>query len=235
MDGLIRSSTRPEGGLEWVMIVNARRASKPQPKSSRRSATVRPGNTRSGSKPRGGKPKAGGPPAVAENPRLQKVLAMCGYGSRRQCEELITDGRVEIDRTVVTELGVRVDPETQQVRVDGVTLKMPRFKYFLLHKPVNVISTARDPWARTRVIDLVADADRLFTVGRLDKSSSGLILVTNDGDLAHQLTHPSFEVEKTYHVVVAGNPTRETLKQLRDGVYLAEGKASVERITVRKA
>lgn len=178
--------------------------------------------------------KQRGPVAVDARPRLQKILAMAGFGSRRQCEELITAGRVEIDRQVVSELGSRVDPESQQVRVDGVLVKLPRFKYFLLHKPVGVISTARDPWARTRVIDLVAETDRLFTVGRLDISSSGLILVTNDGDLAHRLTHPSFRVEKVYRVAVAGCPTSETLKQLREGVYLAEGKARVERIAIHK-
>jgi 23S rRNA pseudouridine2605 synthase len=180
-------------------------------------------------------PSAHSPADDRAHPRLQKILAAAGYGSRRQCEELILAGRVEIDRQVVTELGTRVDPSRQHVRVDGVPLKLPRHKYFLLHKPVGVISTARDPWARTRVIDLVAESDRLFTVGRLDKSSSGLILVTNDGDLAHRLTHPRFRVEKTYRVVVAGRPTNETLRQLREGVYLAEGKASAERVSIKKA
>lgn len=166
----------------------------------------------------------------SDSPRLQKVLASAGFGSRRNCEALILEGRVEIDREVVSELGTRVDPDSQQIRVDGVAVKLPKFKYFALHKPIGVISTARDPWARTRVIDLVDDPDRLFTVGRLDKSSSGLILVTNDGDLAHQLTHPKFRVEKTYRVVVAGRPTQEAMRQLRKGVYLSDGKAHVERI-----
>ena len=168
-------------------------------------------------------------------PRLQKVLATSGFGSRRQCETLILEGRVEIDRQVVTELGTRVDPHLQQIRVDGVTVKPPRLKCFVLHKPEGVISTARDPWARTRVIDLVDDPDRLFTVGRLDKSSSGLILVTNDGDLAHRLTHPRFGVEKVYRVVVAGKPSLEALQQLRRGVHLAEGRARVDRVTLKKA
>lgn len=168
-------------------------------------------------------------------PRLQKVLATAGYGSRRQCETLIQEGRVEIDREIVMELGTRVDLNRQEVRVDGVALKLPRHKYFALNKPVGVVSTARDPWARTRVIDLVDDPDRLFNVGRLDKSSSGLILVTNDGDVAHRLTHPRFGVEKTYRVVVAGKPTVETLQQLKKGIYLAEGKARVERIVIKRA
>jgi 23S rRNA pseudouridine2605 synthase len=175
------------------------------------------------------------PPTSAPRPRLQKVLATAGFGSRRQCEALILDGRVEVDRQVVTELGTRVDPVHQQIRVDGVTVKPPRLKYFLLHKPVGVVSTARDPWARTRVIDLVDDPDRLFTVGRLDQSSSGLILVTNDGDLAQRLTHPSYGVEKVYRVVVAGRPTPETMRQLREGIHLAEGRARVERVALKKA
>jgi 23S rRNA pseudouridine2605 synthase len=168
-------------------------------------------------------------------PRLQKVLATAGFGSRRQCEELIVDGRVEIDRQVVTQLGTRVDPLEQQIRVDGVAVKPPRLKCFLLHKPVGVVSTARDPWARTRVIDLVDDPDRLFTVGRLDKSSSGLILVTNDGDLAQRLTHPRYGVEKVYRVVVVGRPTPEVMRQLRAGVHLAEGRARVERVALKNA
>lgn len=163
-------------------------------------------------------------------PRLQKVLASAGFGSRRQCEELVQSGRVEIDRRPITELGTRVDPQRQEIRVDGVVLHLPKLKYFMLHKPVDVVSTTRDPWARTRVLDLVDDPDRLFTVGRLDRSSSGLILVTNDGELANKLAHPRYRVHKTYRVVVAGKPSPQTLQQVRRGVYLAEGKAHVERI-----
>ncbi len=164
--------------------------------------------------------------------RLQKLLALSGLGSRRECEELITAGRVEVDRQTVVELGVRVDPDRQEVRVDGDPLRLPRKKTFLLHKPPGVISTSRDPWARTRVIDLVEDANRLFTVGRLDKASSGLILVTNDGDLAQMLTHPKFGVEKTYRATVVGKPSPESIQQLRQGLYLAEGKTNVERVVV---
>ena len=168
-------------------------------------------------------------------PRLQKVLATAGFGSRRQCEELIVAGRVEIDREVVDELGIRVDPKSQEVRVDGQKIKLPRLKYFALNKPVGIVSTARDPWARTRVIDLVDDPDRLFTVGRLDKSSSGLILVTNDGELANQLAHPSYEVAKTYRVTVAGKPTYETMRKLRTGIRLSEGRVSVDSVQLKKS
>ncbi len=173
--------------------------------------------------------------SLPNSPRLQKVLATAGFGSRRKCEQLILEGRVEVDHQVVSELGARVDAQQSQIRVDGVVVRLPSHKYFLLHKPVNVISTARDPWARTRVIDLVDDPDRLFTVGRLDKSSSGLILLTNDGDLAHRLTHPRYHVEKTYRVVVAGKPTAESLQQLRRGIRLAEGTARVERVVLKRA
>ncbi len=168
-------------------------------------------------------------------PRLQKVLASAGYGSRRKCEEIILEGRVEIDRVPVSELGTRVDPEEQEIRVDGVVLRIPRLKYFLLNKPIGVVSTTRDPWARTRVLDLVDDPDRLFTVGRLDRSSSGLILVTNDGELAHRLAHPRYRVPKTYRVTVAGKVEPSTLAQLRKGVYLAEGRTHIERIAVKQA
>lgn len=167
-------------------------------------------------------------------PRLQKVLASAGFGSRRQCEELIVAGRVEIDREVVDELGIRADPDTQEVRVDGQKIKLPRLKYFALNKPVGIVSTARDPWARTRVIDLVDDPDRLFTVGRLDKSSSGLILITNDGELANQLAHPSYEVAKTYRVTVAGKPTSDTMRKLRKGIHLSDGRVSVDSVQLKK-
>jgi 23S rRNA pseudouridine2605 synthase len=174
-------------------------------------------------------------PEAASYPRLQKVLASAGYGSRRQCEALIVEGRVEVDGQPANQLGTRVDPARQRIRVDGVEIKSPRRKYFMLHKPVGVVSTARDPWARTRVIDLVEDPDRLFTIGRLDKSSSGLILVTNDGDLAQRLTHPSYGVQKVYRVVVAGKPTMQSLQQLRRGIHLAEGRARVDQVTLKRA
>ena len=168
--------------------------------------------------------------------RLQKVLAAAGLGSRRQCEELITAGRVEIDRQVVTELGTRVDPAQQAIRVDGVVLSRPKLVYYAVNKPSGVLSTNRDPSGRTRVIDLLPTRDvRLFTIGRLDQYSDGLILVTNDGELANQLTHPRYGVGKTYRVVVAGSPTREVLDKLREGVHLAEGMARAERVEVKSA
>jgi 23S rRNA pseudouridine2605 synthase len=154
------------------------------------------------------------------------VLASAGVASRRECEELITEGRVQVDGEIVTELGVRVDREAQEIKVDGEVLKRPRLSYYALHKPTGVVTTARDPAGRPRVIDLLPPTiGRVFPVGRLDLESEGLILLTNDGELANQLTHPKHGVEKTYDVQVAGHMDPEILQQLRRGVYLSEGYA----------
>ncbi len=162
-------------------------------------------------------------------------MAAAGIDSRRQCEELILAGRVEIDRQVVRELGATVDLDTQEVRVDGEVLKLrSRREYFLINKPRGVVCTNDDPDGRTRVIDLLPQfRERLFTVGRLDMESEGLILLTNDGELAHRLAHPRFGVQKVYHVMVAGVPTREELEQLTKGVRLAESWVKAERATVK--
>jgi 23S rRNA pseudouridine2605 synthase len=166
--------------------------------------------------------------------RLQKILAAAGLGSRRQCEELIATGRVEVDRRVVAELGTRVDPSSQQIRVDGVLLSRPKLVYYAVNKPTGVLSTNRDPSGRPRVVDLVPDREaRLFTIGRLDLHSEGLILVTNDGELANRLTHPRYGVAKTYRVVVAGQPTRDILTKLVRGVHLAEGVARAARVDIK--
>lgn len=158
--------------------------------------------------------------------RLQKVLASAGIASRRECEELITEGRVEVDGQVVSELGARVNRNTQEIRVDGEALPRPRLVYYAINKPTGVVTSARDPAGRPRVIDLLPpSAGRVFTVGRLDLASEGLILATNDGELANQLTHPKHGVEKTYLVQVAGHPEPDVLAQLRRGVHLAEGYA----------
>jgi 23S rRNA pseudouridine2605 synthase len=171
----------------------------------------------------------------APGERLQKVLAAAGLGSRRACEELITAGRVEVDRQMVTELGTRVDPRRQEVRVDGEPIAQPRHVYFAVNKPPGVVSTNRDPQRRPRVIDIVPGQDnrRLFPVGRLDMNSEGLILLTNDGELANELTHPRYGVAKTYRVQVAGCPERDVLAKLHRGVRLAEGVARAESVKVR--
>jgi 23S rRNA pseudouridine2605 synthase len=180
-------------------------------------------------------PPGGADQAVrSEGERLQKVLAAAGVGSRRQCEELITMGRVEVDRRVVTELGTRVDADNQEIRVDGELIARQRPVYYALNKPQGVITTNRDPSGRPRVVDLIAGTSaRLFPVGRLDLESDGLILLTNDGALAEQLTHPRYGVQKTYRVLVAGLPAEEELDKLRRGVHLAEGVAKVDRITIK--
>ncbi|TWT41580.1 pseudouridine synthase [Botrimarina hoheduenensis] len=158
--------------------------------------------------------------------RLHKVLAAAGIASRRECESLILEGRVEVDGKVVTDQGVRVDPFKSKIFFDGEALPRPRRVYFAVNKPDGIVSTSSDPSGRPRVTDLLPpDVGRVFAVGRLDMSSEGLILVTNDGELANGLTHPRHGVQKTYHVQVAGVPSAETLGQLRQGVYLSDGHA----------
>lgn len=167
--------------------------------------------------------------------RLQVVLARCGLGSRRDCEELITQGRVSVDGTVVTELGASVRPD-QKVRVDGENVRPERKMYYMVNKPKGLICTNDDPHGRPGVVDLFPkNSGRLFTVGRLDENSIGLIIVTNDGELAHRLAHPKFEVPKIYRVQVAGIPNQETLVQLRRGIHFSDGKFKIEGIRSVKA
>ncbi len=208
----------------------------PQPPASKmpkRKTTAQKKPVRAGQRKRASA-KSPGAATAAEPQRLQKVLAAAGAGSRRQCEELITAGRVEVDRRVVTELGTRVDPARQEIRLDATALPTVRQAYYAVNKPSGVISTNRDPSGRPRVIDLVPPTTaRLFTIGRLDAGSEGLILVTNDGELANRLTHPRYGVEKTYRVQVAGRPDRSILAQLRRGVRLADGVARVDGIRIK--
>jgi len=186
-----------------------------------------------GRRPKGGATSGGAAAGEDGLERLQKVLAAAGIGSRRACEDLIAAGRVEVDREVVTTLGTRVDPLTQQIRVDGERLPNPRRVVYLLNKPVGVVSTNYDPTGRPRVIDMVPPDRRLFPIGRLDRTSEGLILVTNDGELANLLTHPRYGVEKRYLVQVAGLPTPEAVDSLRQGIALAEANVHAKRVTVR--
>ncbi len=165
--------------------------------------------------------------------RLQKILAAAGIGSRRKCEELIAAGRVSVDGETVAALGAKVDPDAAEVRVDGEPLPKSRRLYYVVNKPTGVVSTNYDQAGRPRVIDLLPSDQRLFTVGRLDLGSEGLILVTNDGELANLLAHPRYGVEKIYHVQVAGSPEPEILDRLRKGVHLAEGFAHAKRVTVK--
>lgn len=167
--------------------------------------------------------------------RLQRLLASAGYGSRRQCEELIEAGRVDVDGEVVSKLGTVVDPKDQRIRVDGVILKKQKLVYYAVNKPEGVLSTNRDPQGRPRVVDLVPKSERVYPVGRLDLSSNGLMLLTNDGDLAQQLTHPKFGVRKVYRVTVAGKVDGETMRAMRRGMYIAEGFVKVEGAKILKS
>ncbi|MGL4512974.1 MAG: pseudouridine synthase [Lacipirellulaceae bacterium] len=156
--------------------------------------------------------------------RLAKLLAAAGFASRRECESFVTEGRVMVDGVVVTDLARRVDPYAVDIAFDGEPLPRRKRVYFVVNKPDGVVCTARDPSGRRRVTDLIPpDLGRVFNVGRLDMASEGLILLTNDGELANRLMHPRHGVQKVYHVRVVGIPTNETLDQLRRGVYLAEG------------
>lgn len=167
-----------------------------------------------------------------EGDRLQKVLARAGLGSRRACEELIAAGRVTVDGEVA-ELGRRVDPETAKVEVDGVRVVVdPTRVYYLLNKPAGVVTTASDPQGRPTVVALVPPEPRVFPVGRLDLTTEGLLVLTNDGDLAHALTHPSRGVEKEYLVEVEGVPAPGVLRQLRTGVMLDDGPTAPARVSL---
>jgi 23S rRNA pseudouridine2605 synthase len=157
--------------------------------------------------------------------RLQKVLAEAGVGSRRTCEQLIADGRVRVDGVVVSQLGSRVDPRTAVVEVDGERINVrPDLVYLALNKPRGVLSAMSDSRGRPTVAGLIADRpERLFHVGRLDADSEGLLLLTNDGELAHRLMHPGFGVAKTYLATVGGTVPRGLERRLRAGVPLADG------------
>ena len=163
--------------------------------------------------------------------RLQKLLAQSGVASRRRCEELMLAGLVEVDGEVVTRLGTKVDPRTAVIRVEGRRLPPPSdHAYLVLNKPRGVVSTMSDPQGRRTLADFVADREeRLFHVGRLDTDTEGLILLTNDGDFAHRMAHPSFEIDKTYVAEVEGRVERATLRRLRDGVVLDDGPVAVSQ------
>jgi len=162
--------------------------------------------------------------------RLQKLLASAGVGSRRTCENLITAGRVEVDGHKVTELGVRIDPDTQIVHVDGSRVQLDESRVYLaFNKPLGVVSTMSDELGRECVGDFLRNRkERLFHVGRLDADTEGLLLLTNDGDLAHRLQHPSYGVLKTYLAQIPGPVPRDLGKQLREGVELDDGPVKVD-------
>ena len=161
-----------------------------------------------------------------EGIRLQKLLAQAGFGSRRKCEEIITDGRVEIDGELITELGTRVDPKRQEVRVDGSRVRVnPNHVTLALNKPKRVLSAMEDPKGRYTLRDIVGDKyERIFHMGRLDYDSEGLILMTNDGELSQHVMHPKYEVEKTYIATLEGRISGQVCRRLvTTGVKLDDG------------
>ena len=167
----------------------------------------------------------------AAGERLQKVLARAGLGSRRECEVVIAQGRVMVDGRVVKQLGTRVDATQQRIKVDGEALQLEKPAYYLLNKPRGFLTTNYDQAGRPRVVDILRGVpQRLFSVGRLDEASEGLLLLTNDGELTNRLTHPRYGVPKTYVVQVAGKPTSEDLAKMRKGIHLSDGKVSVDRV-----
>jgi len=178
-----------------------------------------------------------GPDSLTDVPggiRLQKVLAAAGVGSRRYCEEMIGAGRVEVDGEIVRRFGARVDPQTQVIRVDGRRIPAREdLVYLALNKPAGVLTSMSDPRGRPTIADYLGDrGERLFHVGRLDYDTEGLMLLTNDGELAHRLAHPSYGVLKTYLADVAGPLSRDLGRRLMTGVELDDGLATADRFRV---
>ncbi|WP_240516169.1 pseudouridine synthase [Brevibacterium aurantiacum] len=167
---------------------------------------------------------------VSGGVRLQKILAEAGLGSRRACEQLILDGRVEVDGSIVAELGTRIDPETQSVYVDAMRISTQTQKvYLVLNKPAGVVSTMSDPDGRRCLADYVGNrVERLFHVGRLDTETEGLILLTNDGELSNRLAHPRYEIPKTYLAQVRGQLAKDVGSRLKAGMDLDDGFVKVD-------
>jgi 23S rRNA pseudouridine2605 synthase len=163
--------------------------------------------------------------------RLNKYLAHAGVGSRRHCDELIAAGRVKINDLVITNLGTRVDPDKHRVFVDDHPVKAEKPVYWVLHKPVGYLCTNHDPAGRPRAVDLLPHVEqRVYPVGRLDEASEGLLLMTNDGDLTESLLHPRYGVEKTYQVLVAGQPSKQDCDKLLEGVWISDGKVKAKSV-----
>jgi 23S rRNA pseudouridine2605 synthase len=167
-----------------------------------------------------------------EGERLQKVLAATGLASRRVCEDMIAEGRITVNGEVAI-LGRRVDVAVDVIEVDGAPVPVrPGLVHYLLNKPLGVLSTADDPEGRPTVVELVPAEPRVFPVGRLDADTEGLLLLTNDGELTHRLTHPSFGVEKEYLAEVEGRPTPAEVRRLREGVELEDGMTAPAKVSL---
>jgi 23S rRNA pseudouridine2605 synthase len=231
----------------------ARRRSSPA-QGSRSNVPATSRGPRPGAKPRSGPPtgsrrdqagprqaselkprsfKGGGGNEPGKHERLQKVLAHAGLGSRRGCETLILQGRVSINGEIVRQLGTRVDRSTARITVDGETIQLESNVYYAVNKPKGYVSTNVDPSGRPRVVDLLPEIpERVYTVGRLDEDSTGLMILTNDGDLANRLAHPRYGVEKLYRALVAGVPSPEMVAKLTEGVWLSDGKVRAKRARI---
>ena len=159
-----------------------------------------------------------------EEIRLQKYLASCGVASRRKCEELILNGKVEVSGKTVFELGTKVNPDKDEVKYNGKVVKLEDEKiYILLNKPIGYVTTAKEQFGRDMVLDLVKVNKRIVPVGRLDMYTSGALILTNDGDFVNKLTHPSHEIDKTYNVTLKGIVSKEEIEKLQNGVELDDG------------
>ena len=216
-----RAESGPGGPPAHRPVAGAR----PRPKSARRpgSNPARPGQATPGLEQE----------ATGRPERLQKILAHAGLGSRRDCEEYILQGRVTVDGQVVRELGTKVDAEAAVIAVDGEKIQLEKMVYYAVNKPKGYVSTSSDPSGRPRVIDLLPEVpERVYSVGRLDEDSMGLMILTNDGELANRLAHPRYGVEKVYRALVAGTPSREIVDKLMQGIWLSDGKARAKRARV---
>ncbi|OIJ14867.1 pseudouridine synthase [Anaerobacillus alkalilacustris] len=162
--------------------------------------------------------------------RLQKVIAQAGIASRRKAEELIVDGRVTVNGQLIRELGTKVTPNKDKVEVDGVPIDREEPVYYMLYKPTGVISSVSDDKGRKVVTDFFDHEHRLFPVGRLDYDTSGLLLLTNDGEFANQLMHPKYKITKLYVAKVQGVPSRDKLRQLEKGIVLEDGKTAPAKV-----
>ncbi|MCK0093559.1 pseudouridine synthase [Rhodococcus sp. F64268] len=229
------AAKKPHRGRGSAPLNKRGRPAAPKPQARRTSATP----TISNAKPARHQHSTAAPTKLpaGEGVRLQKVLAQAGVASRRAAEEMIDRGRIEVDGVIVREQGLRVDPENAVIRVDGVRVVVKKdLVHLVLNKPRGWQSTMSDDLGRPCVGDIVSErvaaGQRLFHVGRLDADTEGLLLLTNDGELAHRLMHPSFEVNKTYLATVKGVLARGVGKQLKTGVELEDGPAKVDRFAL---
>ena len=167
--------------------------------------------------------------------RLQKYLAQCGVASRRKCEELILQGRVQVNGVTVTELGTKINPEKDKIKFDGKDIKQSqKLVYILLNKPIGYVTTADDQFGRDTVLDLVKVKERIVPVGRLDMYTSGALILTNDGDFVYQVTHPKHEIEKTYTVTIKGIVQNNEVEQLRSGIKIEDYITKPARVKILK-